>query len=76
MIKNQSLSSTLKIPALKVMVYLSRLYHFRFFKCCLPQISLGPFLNTLSNMISSIFSLVADPGPPEPGEPRGHPVFN
>ena len=39
------------------MVYLSRACHFKFFKGCLPQISLGPFLNTLShvslNMIHS-----------------------
>ena len=29
------------------MVCLSRPYSFKFFKDCLPQISLGPFLNTL-----------------------------
>ena len=29
---------------------LSRPYHFKFFKGCLPQILLGPFLNTLSHM--------------------------
>ena len=28
-------------------VCLSRLYHFKFFKGCLRQISLGPFVNTL-----------------------------
>ena len=28
----------------------SKWYHFKFFKCCLPQISLGPFLNTLSQI--------------------------
>ena len=28
------------------MVYLSRPYHFKVFKSCLPQISLGPYLNT------------------------------
>ena len=28
---------------------LGRPYHFTFFKGCLPQISLGPFLNTLSH---------------------------
>ena len=27
-----------------------RPYHFKFFKGCLPQISLGPFLNTLSHL--------------------------
>ena len=32
------------------MVYLSRPYHFKFFKGCLPQILLGPFLNTLSQI--------------------------
>ena len=30
------------------MVCLSRSYHFKFLKGYLPQISLGPFLNTLS----------------------------
>ena len=30
------------------MVCLSRSYHFKFFKCCLPQILFGPFLNTLT----------------------------
>ena len=33
------------------MVCLSRLYHFRFFKGCLPQILLGPSLDTLSQMM-------------------------
>ena len=28
----------------------SRPYHFKFFKGCLPQILLGPFLNTLTYM--------------------------
>ena len=28
----------------------SRLCHFKFFEGCLPQISLGPFLNILSHM--------------------------
>ena len=40
------------------MVYLSRPYHFKFFKGCLPQILLGPFLNTLSHMIGSYHALV------------------
>ena len=31
-------------------VCLSRPYHFKFFKGCLPQIWLGPFLNTLSHI--------------------------
>ena len=30
----------------EVMVCLSRPYHFKFFKGCLPQILLSPFLNT------------------------------
>ena len=30
---------------------LGRPYPFKFFKVCLPQILLGPFLNTLSHMI-------------------------
>ena len=32
-------------------VCLGRPYHFKFFKGCLPQILLGPFLNTLTQMI-------------------------
>ena len=32
------------------MVCLGRTYHFKFFKGCLPQILLGPFLNTLTDM--------------------------
>ena len=32
------------------MVCLGRRYHFKFFKGFLPQILLGPFLNTLSQM--------------------------
>ena len=41
------------------MVCLSRPYHFKFFKGCLPQISLGPFLNTLSQIsLSRLVSLV------------------
>ena len=32
------------------MVCLGRLYHLKFFKGCLPQIVLGPFLNTLSRI--------------------------
>ena len=32
------------------MVCLSRPYHFKFVKGCLPQILLGPFLNTLSHL--------------------------
>ena len=30
---------------------LGRPYHFKFFKGCLPQISLGPFLNTWTQII-------------------------
>ena len=30
---------------------ISRLYHFKFFSGCLPQILLGPFLDTLSHII-------------------------
>ena len=37
------------------MVSLSRPYHFKSFKGCLPQILLGPFLNTLSH-----FSILAE----------------
>ena len=33
------------------MACLNRSYHFKFFKGCLSQISLGPFLNTLSHLI-------------------------
>ena len=32
------------------MVYLSRPYHFKFVKDCLPQILSGPFLNTLTHI--------------------------
>ena len=32
------------------MVYLGTPYHFKFFKGCLPQILLGSFLNTLTQM--------------------------
>ena len=34
------------------MVCLSRSYHFKFFKGCLQQTLLGPFLNTLTHFIS------------------------
>ena len=34
------------------MACLNRSYHFKFFKGCLSQISLGPFLNTLSHMFA------------------------
>ena len=37
------------------MVCLSRRYHFKFFKGCLPQISRGPFLNTLPHVIFNKF---------------------
>ena len=36
-------------------VCLSRPYHFKFFKGCLPQILLGPFLNTLSLLVVNSF---------------------
>ena len=36
------------------MVCLGRPYHFHFFKGCLPQILLGPFLNTLSQILVDI----------------------
>ena len=39
------------------MVCLSRPNHFKFFKGCLQQISLGPFLNTLSHLIIIISSV-------------------
>ena len=46
---------------------LGRPYHFTFFKGCLPQILLGPFLNTLSHMmtviqidITNIFPVILD----------------
>ena len=35
------------------MVCLARPYPFKFFKSCLPQILLGPFLNTFTHMITS-----------------------
>ena len=36
-------------------VFLSRPYPFKFFKGCLPQILLGPFVNTLSQMLFGKF---------------------
>ena len=39
------------------MVYLNRPYHFKFFKDCLPQILLGPFLNTLFQIFFPQFVL-------------------
>ena len=36
------------------MFYLSRPYPFKFFKGCLPQILLGPFLNTLSHISDAL----------------------
>ena len=39
------------------MVCLCRPYHFKFFKDCLPQILLSPFLNTLNHLISLFFVL-------------------
>ena len=38
------------------MVCLSRLHHFKFFKGCLPQIFLGPFLNTLTRIMNAFIS--------------------
>ena len=35
------------LKILSDMVYVSRPYHFKFFKGCLPQILIDPFLNTL-----------------------------
>ena len=35
-------------------ICLSRPYHFKFFKGCLPQILLDPLLNTLSHIIDAI----------------------
>ena len=36
-------------------VFKNRPYHFKFFKGCLPQILLGPFLNTLPHLRSRIY---------------------
>ena len=36
---------------------LGRPYHFKFFKGCLPQILLGPFLNTLTHLSSTFVFL-------------------
>ena len=36
--------------SLSDMVCLSRPYHFKFFKSCISQILLGPFLNTLTQI--------------------------
>ena len=40
------------LKILKHMVCLSRPYRFKVFKNCLPQILLGPFLNTLSHIFN------------------------
>ena len=39
------------------MVYLSRPYPFRFFIGCLPQILLGPLLNTLFQLIQFLINI-------------------
>ena len=36
----------------------SKSYHFTFFKGCLPQILLGPFLNTLTHLYQASTSLI------------------
>ena len=41
------------------MVCLSRPYHFKFFKGCLRQILLGPFLNTLTHLFLNFIILMA-----------------
>ena len=40
------------------MVFLCRPYHFKFFKGCLSQILLGPFLNTLSHTLCADISML------------------
>ena len=37
---------------------LSRPYHFNFFKGCLPQILLGPFLNTLTHLLLKLLNFL------------------
>ena len=37
-----------------IMVSLNRPYHFKFFKGCLPQVLLGPFLNTLTHIVIKV----------------------
>ena len=39
------------------MFCLGRPYRFKFFNGCLPQILLGPFLNTLPNIVLGEFNL-------------------
>ena len=41
-------------------VCLGRPYHFKFFKSCLTQILLGPFLNTLSQLRLVLISELTD----------------
>ena len=41
-------------------VCLSRPYHFKFFKGCLPQILLGSFFNTLTQIIFQVYLISAD----------------
>ena len=57
------------------MVFLSRPYHFKFFKGCLPQILLGLFMNTLTQIgipgligiVSFRFCAVIPELEPDPG---------
>ena len=37
-----------------IMVSLNRPYHFKFFKGCLPQVLLGPFLNSLTHIVIKV----------------------
>ena len=42
-------------PAFKILMLK---YHLKYFKGCLPQILLGPFLNTLSHLELSLTSVI------------------
>ena len=47
------------------MVLLGRPYHFKFFKDCLPQILLGPFLKTLTHIVFLMLNGVHTSNPVE-----------
>ena len=51
-------SSPWKLVSSPWKVCLGRLYHFKFFKGCLPKILLGPFLNTLTHMQINDYEVV------------------
>ena len=57
--ENESIKICGSQPLKNDMVYLSRPYIFNFFKGCLPQILLGPFLNFLSHLYAKIYRFLS-----------------